>query len=405
MRSQLFRRALIVVAVLALAAGVLPALHYYQYFESHVSTDDAYVDGTVALVSSRVPGTVTNLYVEDNWTVKDGQLLLTLDPRDFEVRVDQARAQLERAKQSVDQLFQQVDSAQAGVRLAESQLNQARIDYSRAVELKKQGVVSAEYYDQSQTALRMALANQALAGHQLQQAKAALGPEAGDSDHSRYNRPIVQQAAAALEAAKLDLNYTKIYAPFAGIVTHKTVHVGGRVQVGEPLLAIVPTNHLYVTANFKETQLTDVRVGQEADVEADIYPGYVYRGHIDSISMGTGAAFSLLPPENATGNWVKVVQRVPVKIAFDHPLPADKPLRLGLSVEVAINISNTSGPLLTSEVQGHYQRGGETLPNETLRTPATPQNSAPNAAPTQRHQFFHSLLHRYHQDRERLEHR
>ncbi len=384
-----------VVAVLALAAAIVPALHYYRYFESHVSTDDAYVDGTVALVSSRVSGTVTNLYVEDNWTVKEGQLLLTLDPRDFEVRVDQAQAALERAKQSVDQLYQQVDSADAGVKLAESQLNQARIDYARAVELKKQGVVSAEYYDQSQTALRVAMANQALAGHQLEQAKAALGAESGNSDHSRYNRPIVQQAAAALEGAKLDLNYTKIYAPFPGIVTHKSVHVGHRVQVGEPLMAIVPINHLYVTANFKETQLTDVHVGQEADVEADIYPGYVYHGHIDSISMGTGAAFSLLPPENATGNWVKVVQRVPVKIVFDQPVPKDKPLRLGLSVDVAINISNTSGPLLTSEVQGHYDRGGQNLPNETLRTPATPQNAAPHAEPTQRHQFFHNLLRRY----------
>jgi membrane fusion protein, multidrug efflux system len=397
MRSQIFRRALIVVAVLALAAGVVPALHYYRYFESHVSTDDAYVDGTVALVSARVSGTVTNLYVEDNWTVKEGQLLLTLDPRDFEVRVDQAEAQLERAKQSVDQLYQQVDSAEAGVRLAESQLNQARIDYSRALELKKQGVVSAEYYDQSQTALRVSMANQALARHQLEQAKAALGSEAGNTDHSHYNRPIVQQAAAALEAARLDLNYTKIYAPFSGIVTHKTVHAGHRVQVGEPLMAIVPTNHLYVTANFKETQLTDVRVGQEADVEADIYPGHIYRGHVDSISMGTGAAFSLLPPENATGNWVKVVQRVPVKVVFDQPIPKDKPLRLGLSVEVAINISNTSGPLLTSVVQGHYERGGEMLPNETLRTPSTPQNAAPQGEPTQRHQFFRSLLRRYHE--------
>jgi membrane fusion protein (multidrug efflux system) len=408
MRSQLFRRALIVVVVLALAAAVVPALHYYRYFESHVSTDDAYVDGTVALVSSRVAGTVTNLYVEDNWTVRDGQLLLTLDPRDFQVRVDQARAQLERAKQNVDQLYQGVDAAGAGVKLAQSQLNQARIDYSRAVELKKQGVVSLEYYDQTQTALRVAMANEALAEHQLAQARAALGPEVDDTDHSRYDRPIVQQAQAALEAAKLDLTYTKIYAPFAGIVTHKTVHVGHRVQVGEPLMAIVPTNHLYITANYKETQLTDVRVGQEADVEADIYPGYIYRGHVDSISMGTGAAFSLLPPENATGNWVKVVQRVPVKIVFDQPIPADKPLRLGLSVEVAIDIANTSGPLLSSEIQGHYDRGGQLMPNETLQTPNVPPNTAPHASTPQRRQFFKNLLQRYRahrQQRQEQEHR
>ena len=129
----------------------------------------------------------------------------------------------------------------------------------------------------------------------------------------------MKQAEAALEAAKLDLDYTKLTAPFAGVVTHKTAHVGNRVQVGEPLLAIVPLGKLYVTANFKETQLTDVRVGQKAEIVADIYPGYTYQGHVDSISMGTGAAFSLLPPENATGNWVKVVQRVPVKIVIDGP--------------------------------------------------------------------------------------
>src|SRR6202022_4708892 len=167
------------------------------------------------------------------------------------------------------------------------------------------------------------------------------------------------------EQAKLDLAYTKLTAPFDGIITHKGVHVGHRVQPGEPLMADVPTQHLYLVANFKETQLTYVRVGQKATIEADIYPGYTYKGHVDSISMGTGAAFSLLPPENATGNWVKVVQRVPVKIVFESPPPPDKPLRLGLSVEVAIDISDKRGPLLSSMVQRRFQKDGETLPNET----------------------------------------
>jgi multidrug resistance efflux pump len=128
------------------------------------------------------------------------------------------------------------------------------------------------------------------------------------------------------------------------------------VQPGEPLMALVPTDRLYVTANYKETQLTDVRVGQPADVEADIYPGYIYKAHVDSISVGTGAAFALLPPENATGNWVKVVQRVPVKIVLNQPPPADKPLRMGLSVEVTIDISDTRGALLTSTLQNLYEQ-------------------------------------------------
>ena len=359
------------VVIIAIAAAVIPAYHYYQYIESHVSTDDAYVDGTVALVSSRVNGTVTNVYVEDNWTVKEGDLLLTLDPRDYDVRIEQAQAQLDRAKQTIDELYSQVGAAKSGVALAGSQLKQARIDFNRAKSLKEQGVVSSAQYDQAETGLKIASADEALSEHQLRQAEAALGSET--LDHSHYDRPLVKQAEAALEQAKLDLAYTKITAPFAGIVTHKTVHVGNRVQVGEPLLAVVPLGKLYVTANFKETQLTDVRVGQKAEIVADIYPGYVYKGHVDSISMGTGAAFSLLPPENATGNWVKVVQRVPVKIVFESPPPPDKPLRLGLSVEVAIDISDRRGPLLTSIVQRRFQKDGQTLPNETLKMVPMPE--------------------------------
>ena len=386
MNSQLVRRVLLVVAIIAAAAAAIPGFRYYRYLESHVSTDDAYVDGTVALVSSRVNGTVTNVYVEDNWTVKQGQLLLTLDSRDFEVRVEQAQAQLERARQSVDELYALVDAARAGVSLTVSQLKQARVDFARAKSLKEQGVVSIQQYDQANTGLNVAMADEALAQHQLTQAEAALGSP--NDDHSpRYARPVVKQAEAALEAAKLDLGYTRLTAPFTGVVTHKTAHVGNRVQIGEPLLAIVPLGKLYLTANFKETQLTDVRVGQKAEIVADIYPDYVYRGHVDSISMGTGAAFSLLPPENATGNWVKVVQRVPVKIVIDGPAPEDKPLRLGLSVEVAIDLSDRSGPLLSSIMQRGFQKDGQTLPNETLEMapiPRTADEPAPGGA-TQQH--------------------
>ncbi len=398
MKSQILRRALWVVLIIAVAAAALPGYHYFRYLGSHVSTDDAYVDGTVALVSSRVAGTVTNLYVQDNWTIKEGDLLLTLDPRDFQVRVDQAQAQLDRAKQSVEELLAQVQAAEAGVSLAGSQFKQARIDFDRAKSLKDQGVVSSAQYDQANTGLRIAGADEALAQHQLAQARAALGSER--NDHSRYDRPIVRQAEAALEAAKLDLAYTKVTAPFAGIVTHKSVHVGHRVQVGEPLLAIVPLGKLYITANFKETQLTDVRVGQPAEIVADIYPGYVYRGHVDSISMGTGAAFSLLPPENATGNWVKVVQRVPVKVVLESQPPPDKPLRLGLSVEVAIDLGDRRGSLISSIVQRKFQKNGETLPNETLKTVPMPETNSqdvpgaqPSGAPDDQH-FMHRLLRR-----------
>ena len=356
--NSVLRKILLVVVVIVLLMAVIPGYRYYEYFTSHVSTDDAYVDGGVALISARIPGTVARLYVMENWHVNAGDPLLALDPRDYKVRLDQAQAQLERAHQSVDQNFAQLEAAQAGAGLADSQLNQAKIDFERARELRKEGVVSRQYYDQAETAMRVALADRALAEHQVQQARAALGGEgAASADDLRYNRPIVKQAQAALEGAKLDLSYTLLRAPLTGIITRKSVHVGNRIQPGEPLMALVPTDRLYLTANFKETQLTQVHVGQPADVEADIYPGYVYKAHIDSISVGTGAAFALLPPENATGNWVKVVQRVPVKIVLNQPAPPDKPLRMGLSVEVTIDISNTSGPLLTSTLQNLYQQG------------------------------------------------
>jgi membrane fusion protein, multidrug efflux system len=363
MKSTWFRRILLVAVTILVLAAIFPAIRYYRYFNSHVSTDDAYVDGSVGLISSRITGTVVKVFIEDNWQVKAGDTLLELDPSDYQVQVDGAEAQLERARQTVDQLYAQVAAARSGLGLAESQLRQARIDYNRAKQLKAQGVVSSEYYDQATTALRVAIATQGMANHQLMQAEAALG--SNGEDHTHYDRPVVQQADAALEAAKLNLSYTVIKAPFDGIVTRKNVHVGHRVEVGQPLMALVPIHGLYITANFKETQLTDVRVGQPADIEADIYPGYLYKAHVDSISIGTGSAFALLPPENATGNWVKVVQRIPVKIVLDQPEPPDKPLRMGLSVEVTIDIADTRGPLLTSTLQREFGEHG-TIP-ETLR--------------------------------------
>jgi membrane fusion protein, multidrug efflux system len=355
--NRFFRRRYIVAVLIliGLAFAAKPALRYYRFMIAHVSTDDAYVDGTVDLISSRVAGTINQIYVQENWIVKPGQLLVSLDPADFEVHVERARANLNRARSMVDQEWAQLTEAQAGQRLAEAQLSQAETDYKRAKTLRKVGVVSQEFYDQSETAYRASQANLALAKQEVARSRAVLGG-ADSVDRDRYDQAIVKQAAAGLKAAELDLAYTKIKAPIGGVVTRKTVHIGHRVQSGEPLMAIVPLDSLYVTANFKETQLADVRVGQTAEVVADIYPGFVFKGRVDSISLGTGAAFSLLPPENATGNWVKVVQRVPVKIVFDDAVPGNRQLRLGLSVEASINVTNTRGPLISSMLQKEFDR-------------------------------------------------
>ncbi len=363
--NRFFRRRYIVavLVVVGLAFAAKPALRYYRFMATHVTTDDAYVDGTVDLISSRVSGTVSQVYVQDNWIVKAGDLLAALDPTDFEVRVERARANLNRARSMVDQEYAQLTEAEAGQRLAEAQLSQAQTDYKRARTLRTVGVVSQEFYDQSETAYRASEANLALAKQEVARSRAALGG-VDSVDHDRYDQAIVRQAESELKAAELDLGYTRIKAPIGGVVTRKTVHVGHRVQAGEPLMTIVPLDSLYVTANFKETQLTWVRVGQKAEVVADIYPDYIFRGHVDSISLGTGAAFSLLPPENATGNWVKVVQRVPVKIVFEDALPANRQLRLGLSVDASIDISDTRGPLISSLLQREFRRfhGQKTTP-------------------------------------------
>jgi membrane fusion protein (multidrug efflux system) len=336
------------------------AVRYYRFAASHVSTDDAYVEGPIVLISPRVPGIVTKVYVQDNWLVKAGDPLLTLDPTDYEVKVEQARARLDRARLQVDQQFAELQAAQANLRLVQDQMAQEQRDFQFAQTQEAKGKSSQQAFEQAELSYRAAQTNVALAQASVARVRAALGGDV--EDHSRYDLPAVKEAEAELKEAELELSYTAVAAPLAGAITRLNTHVGRHVQAGEPLLSIVPLQGLFVIANFKETQLTDVRVGQPAEVTADVYPDYVFRGHVDSISLGTGAAFSLLPPENATGNWVKVVQRVPVKIIFDTPPPPDKQLRVGLSVEASVNISDVHGPVVSALTQKRAVGATESLP-------------------------------------------
>jgi membrane fusion protein (multidrug efflux system) len=341
------RRRVVGLGTLGLVALLVAAGRYVLWVRVHAATDDAYVDAHVVSVTPRVAGTVAAVAVDDNHVVEAGSVLVQLDPTDFRVRLDEATAALERARQQVDEELAAVAAARADEALAAAQLEQAQLDLDRVARLHRQSVVSVDDYDRARIAVDVARARHDAAARSLERAQATLGPE---GPGGRYDRATVRAAESARRRAELDLAYATITAPVRGVVTRRAVEVGQRVEAGEPLLALVPFD-LYVVANFKETQLARVRVGQPAEVRVDLYPDAVFRGRVDSIASGTGALFSLLPPENASGNWVKVVQRVPVKIVLDDP-PAARPLRVGLSVEVTVDVSDTSGPLVGALGQG-----------------------------------------------------
>lgn len=338
-RSRGFLIAAAAAAILAVVVG----LRWWLFYRTHVSTDDAYVHADVAQITPRVAGTVAELLVEENWPVSAGQLLVRLDPADYDLGLRQAEANLAGTMQQVEQGRAAVRGAQSQREVAAAELAQARLDYARTAQLAKGDVVSPDRLDRAQTALRAAEARHTQAQRELERGQASLGIPL---DGPATSAAVVRQAQAARDQAALLLSYTELQAPTTGVIAKRMIEVGQRVQPGQPLMAVVPLQDIYIEANFKETQLTDVRVGQPATVEADIYPGVIYAAHVSSLPPGTGAAFALLPPQNATGNWVKVVQRLPVRINLDTPPPADRPLWVGLSLRVTIDTSRQEGPRL-----------------------------------------------------------
>ena len=272
-------RAFVISAIILAVLGCIFGLRYYFYALSHVSTDDAFIEGHAVSISPKISGHILKVYVDDNQQVKAGELLVEIDPRDYKIRYEMANANLKAAQAKADQ---------------------ANEDVSRYEKLTLNDEISKQDM-----------------GHALVKARIA------DAERD--------QAKAALDQAKLQLSYTKICAPAAGRVTEKSVEEGAFVQIGQMLLAIV-TPERWVVANLKETDLKDIAPGQPVSIKIDAYPGKKFKGHVESIQRGTGAKFSLLPPENATGNYVKIVQRVPVKIVFDEKPGPRYPLALGMSV-------------------------------------------------------------------------
>ncbi|MBZ5598910.1 MAG: HlyD family secretion protein [Acidobacteriia bacterium] len=374
------RRTIIAIVVLVLLAGAVLLWSYLNRFES---TDDAQVDAHLYPVSARVSGYVVKVNVDDNQYVQEGTVLVEIDPKDYQLAVERARADLANAEATAQSLEitvpitsvntasqlqsteSDVEAANAGIIASEKQLSasHAQLEEAEAIDARAQNdlqrykalvdkqEVATQVYDQalatakaSAAAVAAAQANEAAAQQAVRQARSRLaqsqashhyaetGPQQVSSTQARARAAIadVQQKRAALAQAELNLGYTKIIAPVSGEV-NKTVVVGMNVQAGQQLLTVVPLEQVWITANFKETQLKHMRVGQKAEIDVDSN-GRTFKGHVDSIAGATGPVFSLLPPENATGNYVKIVQRIPVKIVLEPGENKDHQLRPGMNV-------------------------------------------------------------------------
>lgn len=330
-KKTINRKLIFVLAFILVAGGLITGYYLYQHHKSYVSTDNAYVKEDFTIVAPRVGGTIINVYVKENEFVKKGTLLVEIDPKDFEVKVAQAEMALIMAKNNRDSLYQKIREADAGLDAKKAELDKAKIDYERAKRLYEKQLIPKEQYERAETYLKVSQAKYEASLREKEQIKSSLGVRIGGEE------AIVKQNEAILKEAKQYLGYTKIYAPQDGYIARKTVEIGNVVSAGQPLMALVPLREPYIEANFKETEVGKIKVGDKVIIKIDIYPDYTFEGTVDSIATGTGVVFSLLPPENATGNWIKVVQRVPVKIKFDK-IPEDKKLRLGLSCEVKVKV-------------------------------------------------------------------
>lgn len=326
----------LIVVVFAATWGV----EWWRFHRTHVSTDNAYVRADNVLITPRIAGTIIELAVEDHWQVTAGTVLARLDRAEYELRLRQADAALVRATEGVEQARAAVWAAESETRVAETQLAQTKLDDARVTQLASRDAAPVDRLEHARTARRAAEAQVEAARRGIEQARAVLGIpiDAPASDASS-----VRQASAARDEAALLLSYTELRAPSSGVVTKRSVEVGQSVQPGQPIMVLVPLERVYIEANFKETQLAAVRVGQPATIVADLYPDHVYTGRVASLAPGSGAAFALLPPENASGNWVKVVQRVPVRIALDAPPPPEWPLRVSVSVVATIDVMSSEG--------------------------------------------------------------
>jgi len=341
------RRALLIVAAVLVLAGAAWLAYYFLYARWHQDTDDAYVQGNVVSIVPQTTGTVVAIDADDGMRVEAGQPLVELDPNDARVAYDQAIANLAATVRQVRGLYSTVEAGRADVQARRIAVEQARADVRRREGLVASGAVSGEELAHARDMLAAAEAALSSSHGQLSRSRALVDATTVGS------QPQVQAAASQLRQAYLALQRTSIVAPVSGYVAQRSVQLGQRVQPGATLMTIVPLDQVWVEANFKETQLTGMRIGQPVEVHADLYGGDVtYEGKLASLGLGTGSAFSLLPAQNASGNWIKIVQRVPVRIELDREQLKQHPLRLGMSMAVDVSVRDQDGPVLPPSAPG-----------------------------------------------------
>jgi len=341
------RRGLLVLALLVVLGIAGWTAWWFLHGRWYVTTQDAYAGGTIVQVTAEIPGTIRAIHPRETDSVRAGQVLVELDPADARVALDAALADLAATVRQVSGSFAQADRARAQLTARDVELRRARADFARRDSIASGGAVSAEEVAHARESIDALEAARRAAQEDLNVALAQVQGTSVD------RHPLVLRAAARVRDAALGLARTTIASPVDGVVGRKGVQVGQRVAPGTPLMAVVPLQDVWVDANFKEVQLQRMRIGQPVDLHADLYgDGVTFHGKVQGFSPGTGAAFALLPPQNASGNWIKIVQRVPVRIALDAAEIREHPLRVGLSMEVQVDLHDQSGPVLGLPTHG-----------------------------------------------------
>ena len=343
-KSQQRKKGLSIFILLLLLISIGSAAYWYFFIKGFEETEDAYVSGNQVMVSAQVAGNIAKINVDNMDPVQAGNVLLELDDTNAKLSFEQAKSNLANAVRQVSQLNYTVKQLKSAVRANEITLAQAQGNLNRRVQLVKDGAIDKESFQHAKEAVELAKANLTTSQNQLEANQALL------LDGPLSEQPQIQSAVSNLKQAWLNLERTKIRSPIKGYVARRNAQVGQAVSVGGALMAVVNTDQMWLDANFKETQLTHMRIGQPVEIHFDLYgKDKTFNGKVVGIEMGTGSAFSLLPTQNATGNWIKVVQRVPVRIQLDPQQLAENPLRIGLSATVKVNVSDGQGETLRNQ--------------------------------------------------------